>query len=141
MSEQKLLYGSATSMTITLASVINGSSATSSTVDNTVNLFVDVLVELVMTLPATGTVATGTVEVWAKGSVDNSDFDDDVNDRLVGIMVMAAAGAQTRKKVFSLAASFGGTVPPYWQLRVRNATGGTVTSGTLVYRGATLQSV
>ena len=140
MASQTLQYGTATSMTITLASLANGSSATSSTVDNTTNLFVDVLVELVMTLPATGTVATGTVEVWAKASVDNSDFDDDVNDRLVGVMVMAAAGAQTRKKIFGLAGAFGGTVPPYWQLRVRNATGGVVTSGTLVYRGATLQT-
>jgi hypothetical protein len=141
MASQTLQYGTTTSLTITLASLGNGSSATSSTVDNTTNLFVDVLVELVMTLPTTGTVATGTVEVWAKGSIDNSDFDDDVNDRLVGIMVMAAAGAQTRKKVFGLGAAFGGTVPPYWQIRVRNATGGIATSGTVTYRGATLQTV
>lgn len=141
MAEYKLAYGTATSLTVTgLATLANGSSATSATVDNTTNLFIDAKVELVFATGA-GATATGTVEIWAKESIDNTDFDDDPNDKLVAVCVLAAAGAQTRKRIVSLASVFGGTIPPYWQLRVRNATGAALTSATATYRGALLQSV
>jgi hypothetical protein len=139
MVSYNLSYGTTTSLTVSgLATLANGSSATSSTVDNTTNLFIDVLLELTFT---TGTVsATGTVELWAKGSIDNTDFDDDVNDRLIAAVGLTGTTAQTRKRVAGLAAAFGGTLPPYWQIRVRNATGAALTAGALSYRGATLQS-
>ena len=140
MSDFFLKYGTTTSLTVTgLATLANGSSATSATVDNTTTLFIDALIELTFT---TGTVsATGTVEIWAKGSIDNTDFDDDLNDRLVGVVVLTGTTAQTRKRIAGLAAVFGGTLPPYWQLRIRNATGSALTAGAVFYRGATLQSV
>lgn len=136
----KLLYGTTTSLTVTgLSSLTNNNSATSATVDNTTNLFVDVMAELVFT---TGTVsATGTVELWGKASIDNSDFDDDVNDRFIASIALSGTASQTRKRIASLAAAFGGTMPPYWQIRVRNATGTPLTAGTVTYRGALLQSV
>lgn len=128
-------------MTVTgLATLANGGNATSATVDNTTNLFIDVKVELVFAT-ASGAVSTGTVEIWAKESIDNSDFDDDSNDKLVAVCVLAAAGVQTRKRIASLGSVFGGTIPPYWQLRVRNATGAALTSASATYRGALLQSV
>lgn len=140
MATYNLSYGTTTSLTVTgIGTLANGSSATSATVDNTTNLFLDVKVELVFAT-ASGATATGTVELWAKESIDNSDFDDDTNDKLVGVVAMAAAGVQTRKRVFSLASVFGGAVPPYWQIRVRNATGGAFTSATVSYRGAVLVS-
>jgi hypothetical protein len=139
MAAYNLQYGTTTAITVSgLATLANGSSATSATVDNTTNLFIDVLLELTFT---TGTVsATGTVELWAKGSIDNTDFDDDVNDRLIAAVALTGTTAQTRKRVAGLAAAFGGTLPPYWQIRVRNATGAALTAGALSYRGATLQS-
>lgn len=140
MTDFTLRYGTTTSLTVTgLATLANGSSATSATVDNTTTLFIDALIELTFT---TGTVsATGTVEIWAKGSIDNTDFDDDLNDRLVGTVVLTGTTSQTRKRIAGLAAAFGGTLPPYWQVRIRNATGAALTAGAVSYRGATLQSV
>ena len=140
MAEFKLSYATASSLTVTgLATLANGSSATSATVDNTTTLFLDALIELTFT---TGTVsATGTVEIWAKGSIDNTDFDDDINDRLVSVVVLTGTTSQTRKRVVGLASVFGGTLPPYWQVRIRNATGAALTAGAVSYRGALLQSV
>lgn len=140
MATLKLQYGTTTTLTVTgLATLANSTSATSAVVDNTTNLFVDALIELTFT---TGTVsATGTVEIWAKGSIDNSDFDDDLNDRLVGVVVLTGTAAQTRKRIAGLAAAFGGTLPPFWQVRIRNATGAALTAGAVSYRGALLQSV
>lgn len=135
------IYGAVTTLTITgLGTLPNGNSATSPSVDNTTNLFLDVQVEVVF---ATGSaaVATGTLEVWAKESIDNTDFDDDSNDTLVAVAVLAAAGVQTRKRIVHLAPVFGGSVPPYWQLRIRNATGAPLTSASVAYRGVYLQSV
>ena len=141
MTDFVLKYGATTTLTVTgLGTLANGSSATSATVDNTTSLFIDVKVELVFATAA-GAVSTGTVEIWAKESIDNTDFDDDSNDKLVAVCVLAAAGVQTRKRLVSLASVFGGTVPPYWQLRVRNATGAALTSASATYRGAVLQSV
>lgn len=139
MVAYNLQYGTTTALTVTgISTLANGSSATSATVDNTTNLFIDALVEVTFT---TGTVsATGTVEIWAKGSIDNTDFDDDLNDRLIGVVVLTGTTSQTRKRIAGLAAAFGGTLPPYWQLRIRNATGAALTAGAVSYRGATLQS-
>src|SRR5688500_12205370 len=140
MASFTLQYGTNTSLTVTgLSSLGNNISATSATVDNTTTLFIDALIELTFT---TGTVsATGTVEIWAKGSIDNTDFDDDLNDRLIGTVVLTGTTSQTRKRIAGLAAAFGGTLPPYWQVRIRNATGSALTAGAVSYRGATLQSV
>ncbi len=136
MADVKIAYQvSAQSLTVTgLTTLANGSSATSASVDNTASLFADVLLEIVFT---TGTVsATGTVEVWAKGSIDSTDFDDDVNDRLVAQIGLSGTSSQTRKRVASIASAFGGTLPPFWQIRIRNATGAALTAGTVAYRGA-----
>ena len=141
MAEFKLQYATASALTVTgIGTLANGSSAISATVDNTTTLFMDVKIELVFAT-ASGATATGTVEVWAKESIDNTDFDDDSNDKLVAVVVLAAAGIQTRKRIVSLASAFGGTIPPYWQVRIRNATGAAFTSASATYRGATLQSV
>jgi hypothetical protein len=141
MANQTLSYGNTTSLTVTgLSSLGSTLSATSNTVDNTTDLFIDIQGELVFTTVA-GAVATGTVELWGKASIDNTDFDDDVNDRLIGVAVLAASGIQTRKRIFSLASAFGGTIPPYWQIRVRNATGGAFNGATIAYRGVFLKSV
>lgn len=141
MSDFKLSYGTSTALTVTgIGTLANGTSATSATVDNTTTLFLDAKIELTFAT-ASGAVATGTVEVWAKESIDNTDFDDDPNDKLVAVCVLAAAGVQTRKRIISLAPVMGGTLPPYWQIRVRNATGAALTTASVTYRGALLQSV
>jgi hypothetical protein len=141
LADFKLSYSTTTALTVTgIGTLANGSSAISATVDNTTTLFLDAKVEILFAT-ASGATATGTVELWAKESLDNTDFDDDPNDKLVAVCVLAAAGVQSRKRVCSIASVFGGTLPPYWQIRVRNATGGAFTSASMAYRGALLQSV
>lgn len=141
MPDFKLSYATATTLTVTgIGTLANGSSATSATVDNTTTLFLDAKIELTFAT-ASGATATGTVEVWVKESIDNSDFDDDVNDKLVAVCILSAAGVQTRKRIVSLASVMGGTLAPYWQIRVRNATGAALTTASVTYRGALLQSV
>ena len=142
MAEIENLYSAATALTVTgLATLANAASVTSATVNNTTTNYLDVLAEIVVTTASTGTLATGIVEIWAKGSIDNADFDDDANDKWIGTVSMAAAGAQTRKRIVSVAAGFSGTLPPYFQIRIRNASGGAFTAGTVSYIGVTVQSI
>jgi hypothetical protein len=144
MAEIKTLYGSVQTLTITgLTSLANSSSATSPTVSNATTNYLDVLAEIQVTT-LSGATATGYVEIWLKGSVDNTDFDDDVNDKWVGTISLAAAGVQTRKRVVSLAAGFNGSMPNYWQLRIRNMTGAALdaaTATTVGWQGLTAQTV
>jgi hypothetical protein len=143
MAEVKNLYGTTTAMTATgLATLADNGSVTSAAVDNTTDLFLDALVELVVATGAAAT-ATGYIEIYAKGSVDNTDYDDDNNDKWLGTLSLVTAGAATRKRIVSVASGFGGAMPPYWQIRIRNLSGGgaALTSGTLSYRGVKVQSV
>jgi hypothetical protein len=135
-------YSATATLTVTgLTTLANAASATSATVDNSTTNYLDVLLEVVVTTAASGTLATGFVEIWAKGSIDNADFDDDANDKWIGSIGMGAAGAQTRKRILSVASGFSGTLPPYFQIRIRNASGGAFTAGTVSYVGVTAQSV
>lgn len=141
MAEIKFLYSSASTLTVTgLATLATAASATSATVSNATTNYFDVLLELTLTTAA-GATATGVVEIWLKGSIDGTDFDDDVNDKLVGVVSMAAAGVQTRKRVVGLASAFGGTMPAQWQVRIRNVTGAALTAGAVSWVGVTAQSV
>lgn len=134
-------YGTATSLTVTgLSTLANGSSATSDTVSNTTNLFLDVLIEVLVTTAA-GATATGVVEIYAKGSIDGTDFDDDSNDKWIGTISLPSAGAGSRKRVVTLASAFGGSVPASWQIRIKNSSGAALTAGSVQYLGITAQSV
>lgn len=141
MADIFLKYGTVQSLSATgLATLANGSSVTSSTIDNTTTLFLDFLIELVVSTASAAT-ATGVVEIYAKGSADNTDFDDDSNDKWIGTIALPAAGVGTRKRLSGVASSFGGSLPPYVQIRVRNATGAALTAGTLQYIGVNAQTV
>jgi hypothetical protein len=124
-----------------LAGLANGASATSDAVEPALSggagYYVDALVEAVITAGASGVSATGTVELWAKASIDASDFDDDANDRLVGILTVNANGTTFKKSGLSVAASFGGVLPPAFKLRVKNASGAALAASgsALAWRG------
>ena len=131
------------SMTITisgLTTLANAASGVSSSIDNTSDLYLDVLPEVIITT-ASGAVATGVVDIYAKGSIDGVDFDDDANDKWLGSISLAAAGVQTRKKVVSVASGFSGSMPPFWQIRIRNSTGSALTDGSVSFRGFWAQVV
>jgi hypothetical protein len=140
MANITALYTSATTLTVTgLTTLANGSSATSPIIDNTADLNLDALIE-VEVATASGATATGYVEIYIKASVDGTDFDDDNNDKWAGTVNLVTAGVATRRRIISVASSFGGAMPPYWQIRIRNASGAAFTAGSVLYRGIKAQA-
>jgi len=57
-------------ITVSLASLTNGSAQQSAAIDNTTNLYFDAAVEIAIKTGASGTAATGSVNVYAYGSAD-----------------------------------------------------------------------
>jgi hypothetical protein len=141
MATLKTSYGAATTITITLASLANNASVTSTAVTNATNLYTDVLVELII-VTAAGSAATGYAEVFVKGSIDNTDFPSDGADRKVATIATPTVST-TYKTVFNVAAAYGGSLPQFWQIRVRNATGAALSStgNSSSYSGILLTSV
>jgi hypothetical protein len=140
-SEFKAAYGTTQTINVTgLSTLANGSSATSDAIDNTGNLFLDALVELVVDT-ATGASATGYIEIYIKGSIDGTDYDDDNNDKWAGTLNLVTGGALTRKRIVSVASAFGGAMPAFWQVRIKNTSGAVFSSGVLQIRGVKAQAV
>lgn len=135
-------YGTATTLTVaSLTGLGNGSSTVSALVANT--LYLDYIITVSVSTQA-GAGATGIVECYVQGSADGSLFDDLVNDKWIGSIAMNGAGAQTRTRTMSIASAFGGTVPPQWQLRIRNNTGAPLNStngGQVRYVGVNAKTV
>lgn len=141
MADLKIKYGTTTSLTVTGASTLaNSSSATSDAISNTTDLYIDYMFELQITT-GSGAGSTGTLEIWGKGSIDGTDYDDDANDRWLGTLALPTSGAASYKKIFTFASAFGGSLPASIQVRLRNATGAALTACTVYYRGVMLQSV
>jgi hypothetical protein len=146
-------FGASTAITITLASLGSGSWRQSVFVDNSSNLFLDVLVQVIIT---TGGTAAGTVDVWAYASNDSgttysdgavgtdSAFTPTANPNLVflGSIQTPATTLLYTSRMFSLAQAFGGSVPQRWGLAVKNTNGGALgaAASTSQYMGLT-QSV
>jgi hypothetical protein len=132
-------YGTATTLTSpSLATLANGSSTVSSLIGNT--LYLDYIFTISITT-GSGALATGIVECYAQGSSDGSLFDDASNDKWIGSIVLSAAGAQTRMRTMTIASSFGGTVPPQFQLRFKNSTGASLTAASIRYVGVNAKTV
>lgn len=140
MATAKIAYASSAALTLTLASL--GSSATaarcSTAVDNSSNLYDDVLVTLGIK-SGSGTMANDkNVYVFAYGSEDGTNYDAEetgtlgsdaaytmnapTNHVLVGSIYVPTA-AKVYTKVFSIAQAFGGIMPRKWGLIVRNYSG------------------
>lgn len=134
-------YGSNNqTVTLTVASLTNGSARQSTEVDNTSNLFNDALVSLKIKSAASGTSASGTVNVYAYGTTDggttrteNAGASDAAitltvppNARLIGVINAVANATTYRAGPFSVAAAFGGALPDHWGIIIENKTGGTL---------------
>jgi hypothetical protein len=146
-------------ITVTCASLANGSARASTAVDNTTTLYLDALVSINIKTGATGTATTGYINVYAYGTADGGTnytegatgtdaaltLVSPTNLKLIGI-VNAVANATTYKSgPFSVAAAFGGTMPDHWGIVVQNNTGGALdaTEGShlKVYQGVYAQTV
>jgi len=139
MSTIKSSYGSNNqAITCTLASLANNGQRQSTAIDNTSNLFLDALVSINIKTGASGTAATGQVNVYAFGTVDggtnyteNAGATDAAitltappNMRIIGV-INAVANATTYKGgPFSVANAFNGVLPDHWGIVIENKTGG-----------------
>jgi len=107
-------YAAAVSaVTVTLTSLANGSGVDSSIIDNSVDLNIDADVEIKTNGQASG---TGLLEVYLLSSIDNADFTDSANARLIGSVQMNSAVAVKKTlRLFDL--------PKYYKFRFVNQSG------------------
>jgi len=138
MANIKLEYGAASqAITCTLASLANGSARECTAVDNGTNKFLDALLYLALKL-ATGTPASDkALYVWFYSSEDGTNYSDNATGSDAGVTLRSPnnfrgpfmiqtpdSGALTYKQVIpSVAAFFGGVLPPKWGFVIENKTG------------------
>jgi hypothetical protein len=145
MADIKVKYGTTTSLTISLNSLANGSIVASSDVVNTTDLFVDVLVELVIADVAEA--GNKQVLIYASSSVDETNFSEAVAANrqqmaYVGAVSVNGTGPH-RSRAFSVAAAFGGVIPPEFRIVAYNDSGVALASSgnSAQYRGVHFQTV
>ena len=146
MADQKVAYSTNTTITCTLASLATSATwvagVESSLIDNTSNLYVDALVQGLITVGTTPTANTSIiVYVWGS-SVSPATTVIDVIDGTDSAETISSAGVRNSfMKVaavldvdsnssnrgypfsFGVAQLFGGSLPPYWGLFVSHNTG------------------
>lgn len=133
-------YGSATSITMTLASLASDTNLVagreSNSVDNTSDLAIDALVEGKVTT-GTSPTASRQIEVWLIGSVDGTNFSgsatgSDANltpsEKTLLKLLTVIPTVNTSDKAytwgpFSVAQAFGGTMPATWSVYIVHNTG------------------
>ena len=144
MADLKLSYPAASDLTITLASLASDTNLLtgreSAAINNTTNLYLDILVSGKITA-GTSPTASRSIEVWAVGSWDGTNWPDvfdgtesaetitsaDIKASVTRYLAaMATANTSDRAYHFgpvSLASAFGGTLPPKVVLFVTHSTG------------------
>ena len=124
-------------ITITLASLANGSARQGVVVDNTGNTFIDALVFVKIKTGASGISASGNVSLYFYGTVDggtlytdgasgsDAGFTPTSPTNLLGVRVINAVATATQYYggPFSVAAAFGGVLPDHWGVVIANNTG------------------
>jgi hypothetical protein len=153
MANIKLVYGASTDITITLASLADGSARESTAIDNTANLFEDAEVYLAVKLAAGSPASAEEIRVFCYASEDGSNYTDNAsgsnaaitlraptNLKVLDVISTPDSGALTYKLVIgSIASAWGNYLPPKWGIVVSNVTGlafdGTEGNHTKKYRG------
>ena len=133
MASIKEAFNTAASLTITLNSLASGSGRQSTIIDNSGGLYLDAAV-MVKTKTSSGVAATGTVTVYALGTVDGGNTYTDnagasdaaltvINARPIGVFAATSSGQTYYGGPYSVAAAFGGILPSRWGIAVVNNTG------------------
>lgn len=141
MADIKQAFGAATAFTITLNSLASSATAgrESTVVDNTSNLYIDALVEVLVSFPNSAPANDKAIYVYAYDSVDGTNYagaatgadaaytmDDPTVLPLIGVIPVPTQNKSYRSRAFSVAAAFGGVLPPKWGIFVRNYAGQTL---------------
>jgi hypothetical protein len=111
-------------VTITLASLANGSTATSNAIDNSTNKFVSANVRVKVRTNAAGTSATGSCSVFLVRSTDGGTDYDDAAMFLGALPTVANATTYTR--TFSTEQL--GPIGTHWKVAVTNNSGAALDS-------------
>lgn len=114
------------SITITLTSVTNGSTATSSAIDNSTNKYLSANVKVQVKTNAAGTSATGSCSVFLIRSTDGGTAYDDATTFLGALSTVANATTYTR--IFSTEQL--GPLGTHWKIAVTNNSGATLDAST-----------
>jgi len=137
----KAKYGTSNqAITCTINSLANAGARASTAVDNSANLFLDALVQLIIVSAAASTSATGAVEVYAYGTADGgTTYSDSAsgtdaaitltvppNARLIGVLNVVANSTTYEGPPMSVAAAFGGVLPDHWGIIAVNKSGATL---------------
>ena len=133
-----------TSFNSLASSTTTGVAASAVATTDTSNNITDVIVQLLIAGAAHTPSSTTNILVWVIGSMDGTNFAgaqsgtiEDFNDgdsaesidvdgnnmNFLGVIHMHTASVDMLSKPFSLAAAFGGTVPPKWAIVIQNQTG------------------
>ena len=140
MATIKQVVGARTSLTVTgFSTLASATYVASSVYDNTVNQPLDLMVEV--TAATTNSPAgNAQVLVFAQASYDNSNFQTGptsgttaTDEPLLTFLGAVQVGitATTERKSFSVAAAYGGVLPPYVKVVLRNDLGVALTTGTV----------
>jgi hypothetical protein len=157
MSDIKNKYGASNqAITITITSLGSNSTRESTVIDNSSDLFLNVLVNVKIKTNSSGTVSTGYVNVYAYGTADGgttynggatgSDasitLSNPPNMRLIGV-INAVANSTTYNGLFDVAAAFDGVMPQKWGIVVDNRSGAALDAsvGSAWYQGILNQVV
>ena len=130
-SNIKQEYNTGASLTITLASLGNGSGRASTAVDNSTNKFISADIRVKVKTNSSGTSSTGYCSIYLVRSDDGTNFDDSfggtdgaltpVNSTLLGVMT-TNANSTTYNKVIDTN-ELGLTLPAKWSIAVVNSSG------------------
>lgn len=136
MANIKTTYETSAALTLTIASLANGSGRCSTAVDNTSSLDITADVGLKIKTNAAGTSSTGYVSVYLVRSYDGTTYDDGfggtdaaftpINALFLGT-ISATANATTYYKTFDLG-EYGLTLPKKWAIAIVNNTGAALDS-------------
>jgi hypothetical protein len=127
MADIKMKYDAAEDITITLASLADDTTAASSEIDNTSDLYEDYLVRFSIKTGASGVSASGKIFFYAAGAIDDSGRTYPTNNKgqiPLGLPMSATANATTyTSDVYSVRMAFNGVIPAYFKVVVDNQTG------------------
>jgi hypothetical protein len=137
-------------ITVTIPGLNNAGVRGSTAVDNSANVFVDALVMVKVKTGASGTAATGFVDVYAYGTADSGTTysggfggaDAAYLAPLSAVVKLGRIAAGANATVYaggpwSVAAAFGGSLPDHWGIAVDNETGASLDAsvGNAFYQG------
>lgn len=132
------LYGASNqAITITLASLASAAARASTVIDNSVNLYLDALLQLTTKSGASGVSATGYISVYGYGSADggttygegitgtdaNVTLTNPNNLPFITSFNMVAAATVYSIPALAIARAFGGILPQKWGIVVVNNSG------------------